>query len=277
MSWDRQITIKTPGEIEIMRIAGRINAEALQAAYDIIRPGVSTWDIDAAAEEVLKKYGVYSPFKNYPGPYPYPSSSCVSVNDELVHGIPNKKRKLKEGDIVSVDVGTVYEGFVGDSAFTAGVGEISDKARKLLEVTEQSLYVGITKMVVGNHVGDVSAAVQQYAESRGFYVVREYTGHGVGRRMHEGPQVHNYGVAGRGIPLRSGMTIALEPMLLVGTAQTRVLPDDWTVASYDGSLTCHFEHSVAITDNGPVILTLLGNGSAPAQIIGPGQLKKESV
>ncbi len=277
MAWDRQITIKSQGEIDIMRIAGRINAEALKAAYDVIRPGVSTWDIDAAAEEVLKKYGVYSPFKNYPGAYPYPASSCVSVNDELVHGIPNKKRKLKEGDIVTVDVGTVYEGFVGDSAFTAGVGAISDKARKLLEVTEQSLYVGIAKMVAGNHVGDVSSAVQQFVESRGMYVVREYTGHGVGRRMHEGPQVPNYGVAGRGIPLRSGMTIALEPMVLLGTAMTRVLPDDWTVASYDGSLTCHFEHSVAITDNGPVILTLLGDGSAPAQIFGPGQLKQESV
>ena len=260
-----------------MRIAGRINAEALKAAHEAIRPGASTWDIDAAAEEVLKKYGVYSPFKNYPGPYPYPASSCVSINDELVHGIPNRKRKLKEGDIVTVDVGTVYEGFVGDSAFTAGVGEISEKARKLLEVTEASLYAGILKMVPGNHVGDVSSAVQQYVESRGFYVVREYTGHGVGRRMHEGPQVPNYGTPGRGVPLRNGMTIALEPMVLVGTAMTRVLPDDWTVASFDGSLTCHFEHSVAITDKGPVILTLLGDGTAPAQIAGPGQLSKVSV
>ncbi len=277
MSWDRQITIKTPEEIEIMRQAGRINAEVLQAAYETIRVGASTWDIDAAAEEVLKKYGVYSPFKNYPGPYPYPSSTCVSINDELVHGIPNKKRKLKEGDIVSVDVGTVYEGFVADSAFTAGVGQTSAQAHKLLEVTELALYTGITKMVAGNHVGDVSAAIQQAVESRGFFVVREYTGHGVGRRMHEGPQVPNYGVAGRGLPLRTGMTIALEPMVLVGTPMTRVLPDDWTVASYDGSLTCHFEHSVAITENGPVILTLLPDGSAPAQILGPGQLKKVSV
>ena len=277
MSWDRQITIKTPQEIEVMRIAGRINAEALQAAYKVIRPGVTTWDIDAACEEVLKSYGVYSPFKNYPGAYPYPAASCVSVNDELVHGIPNKKRKLKEGDIVSVDVGTVYEGFVGDSAFTAGVGEISEKAHKLLEVTEGSLYAGIARMVVNNHVGDVSAAVQHYVESRGFNVVREYTGHGVGRRMHEGPQVPNYGLPGRGMPLRAGMTIALEPMVLVGSPATRVLPDEWGVASQDGSLTCHFEHSVAITAEGPVILTLLGDGSAPAQIAGPGQLKKVSV
>ena len=272
MSWDRQITIKSPEEIAIMRIAGRINAEVLQAAHTVIRPGASTADVNAAAEDVLRKYGVFSPFKNYPGPYPYPASSCVSINDELVHGIPDKKRKLKEGDIVTVDVGTVYEGFVADSAFTAGVGEISPLARKLLEVTERSLYVGISRMVKNNRVGDVSSAVQQVAEGAGFHVVREYTGHGVGRRMHEGPQMPNYGIAGRGLPLRVGMTIALEPMVLVGTPMTRVMPDEWTVCSYDGSLTCHFEHSVAVTEEGPVILTLLEDGSAPAQIIGPGHI-----
>src|SRR5512146_572571 len=152
MAWDRQITIKSPEELEIMRVAGRINAEALAAAYAVIRPGVSTADINAAAEEVLHRYGVVSPFKNYPGPYPYPSSTCVSVNEELVHGIPDKKRKLKEGDIVSMDCGTVYEGFVADSAFTAGVGEISPVARKLLETTEKALYAGIAKLVAGNHI-----------------------------------------------------------------------------------------------------------------------------
>jgi methionyl aminopeptidase len=277
MAWDRQITLKSPAELEIMRTAGRINAEALAAAAAIIRPGVTTADLNAAAEEVLARYGAYSPFKNYPGPYPYPASTCVSVNDELVHGIPDKKRKLKEGDIVTMDCGTVFEGFVGDSAFTAGVGEISSVARKLLETTEKSLYAGIAKMVAGNHVGDVSSEVQQVVESRGFHVTREYTGHGVGRAMHEGPQVPNYGIPGRGMLLRSGMTIALEPMVLVGTAMTRVMPDEWTVGSYDHSLTCHFEHSVAITDEGPRILTLLADGSAPAQIGGPGQLKKESV
>jgi methionyl aminopeptidase len=277
MAWDRQITIKSPEELEIMRAAGQINAEALAAANAIIRPGVSTADLNAAAEEVLKKYGVYSPFKNYPGPYPYPSSTCVSINEELVHGIPDKKRKLKEGDIVTMDCGTVYEGFVADSAFTAGVGEISPVARKLLETTEKALYAGIAKMVPGNHIGDVSAAVQQVVESRGLHVTREYTGHGVGRAMHEGPQVPNYGIPGRGMALRAGMTIALEPMVLVGTAATRVMPDEWTVSSLDGSLTGHFEHSVAITENGPRILTLLADGSAPAQIGGPGQLKKESV
>lgn len=260
-----------------MRKAGRINAEVLQAAYGMIRPGASTWDVDAAAEEVLKKYSVYSPFKNYPGPYPYPASTCVSINDELVHGIPNKKRKFKPGDIVSVDVGTVYEGFVADSAFTAGVGEISTQARKLLEVTELSLYAGIAKMVKNNRVGDVSAAIQDAVETGGFQVVREYTGHGVGRRMHEGPQVPNYGTPGRGMLLRPGMTIALEPMVLVKSALTRVMPDEWTVCSADGGLTCHFEHTVAVTDDGPEILTLLADGGSPAQIIGPGQKKQVSV
>lgn len=271
MAWDRQITLKSPAELAIMRQAGIINAEALAAAYAIIRPGVSTADLNAAAEEVLKKYGVYSPFKNYPGPYPYPSSTCVSVNEELVHGIPDKRRKLKEGDIVSMDCGTVYQGFVADSAFTAGVGEISGVARKLLETTEKALYAGVSQMVAGNHVGDVSAAVQKVVESRGLHVTREYTGHGVGRAMHEGPQVPNYGVAGRGMQLKLGMTIAIEPMVLVGTPMTRVMPDDWTVSSADNSLTAHFEHSVAVTENGPMILTLLPDGSSPAQISGPGQ------
>ena len=268
MVWDRQINLKTPEELEKMRTAGRINAEALAAAHAILRPGVTTADLNAAAEDVLKKYGVYSPFKNYPGPYPYPASTTVSVNEELVHGIPSKKRKLKEGDIVSVDCGTVFEGYVGDSAFTAGVGEVSPETQRLLEVTEMALYAGIAKMVIGNRVGDVSAAVQEYAETRGFFVTREYTGHGVGRRMHEGPQVPNYGTPGRGMPLRAGMTIALEPMLLVGTALTKTLADEWTVVSADGSLTAHFEHSVAVTEQGPVILTLLPNGRAPGQITG---------
>ncbi|HPS41845.1 MAG TPA: type I methionyl aminopeptidase [Anaerolineaceae bacterium] len=259
MSWDRQISIKTPQEIEVMREAGRINAEALAAARSIIKPGITTADLDAAAEEVLKKYGCYSPFKNYPGPYPYPASTNVSVNYEMVHGIPGK-RKLKEGDIVSVDCGTVFEGFVGDAAFTECVGEVTDQARKLVETTEGALFAGIAKMVAGNHLGDVSYAIQNYAESRGFYVTREYTGHGVGRAMHEGPQAPNYGTVGKGLLLRPGMTIALEPMLLVGTPYTRVLPDQWTVSSADGSLTAHFEHSVAITENGPLILTTQGDG-----------------
>lgn len=262
MSWDRQITLKNKRELEIMRIAGRINAEALRAAYHVIRPGITTADVNAAAEEVLNKYKVVSPFKNYPGPYPYPASTCVSVNAELVHGIPGK-RKLKDGDIVSVDCGTVFEGYVGDSAFTAGVGEISSTARKLLSTTLDALLTGINKMVEGNRVGDVSFAIQGVAEKAGFHVVREYTGHGVGKQMHEGPQVPNYGMPGHGLLLRNGMTIALEPMVLVGTEKTRVLADEWVVASLDNSLTAHFEHTVAITEAGPVILTVLEDGTVP--------------
>lgn len=256
MAWDRQISIKTPQELEIMRDAGRINAEALAAARAAARPGVTTADLNAAAEEVLRKHGVFSPFKNYPGAYPYPASTTISLNEELVHGIPGK-RKLKEGDIVSVDCGTVYEGYVADSAISFGVGEVSLEARRLLEVTEASLYEGIKQMVANNRVGDVSAAVQSYVESHGFAVTREYTGHGVGRQMHEGPQVPNYGTPGRGMLLRNGMTIALEPMVLAGTFRTQVLPDQWTVVSADGALTAHYEHSVAITPEGPYILTAL--------------------
>ncbi len=256
MSWDRQITLKTPQELDLMRAAGRINAEALAAARAIARVGVTTADLNAAADEVLRKHGVYSPFKNYPGPYPYPASTNVSINEELVHGIPGK-RKLKEGDIVSVDCGTVYEGYVADSAISFGIGQISAEAQRLLEVTEASLYEGIKQMVVNNRVGDVSSAVQKYVESHGFSVTREYTGHGVGRQMHEGPQVPNYGMPGRGMVLRAGMTIALEPMVLEKSFRTRVMPDEWTVVSADGGLTAHYEHSVAVTEDGPYILTAL--------------------
>jgi methionyl aminopeptidase len=258
MSWERNITIKSEKELKIMRQAGRINAEALAAVKAIIQPGVTTADLNAAAEEVLKKHGAYSPFKNYPGPYPYPASTCVSVNEELVHGIPGK-RKLKEGDIVSVDCGTVFEGFVGDSAFTAGVGEVSKKARMILEVTEKALAIGISQMVPGKYTGDIGHAIQKWVEENQMNVVREYTGHGVGRLMHEGPQVPNYGFPGRGVLLRAGMTIALEPMVQMGTYLTKVMPDQWTVCSRDDSLAAHFEHSVAITENGPVILTLPGD------------------
>ncbi len=261
MSWERQITIKSAQELEIMRTAGQINAEALQAAYEAARAGVSTADLNAAAEDVLKTYGVYSPFLNYPGPYPYPSSTTVSVNQELVHGIPKTSRKLREGDIVSVDCGTVFEGFVADSAITFPIGEVSPQVQQLLDVTEAVLYVGIEKLVAGNRVGDVSAAIQEFVESHGLHVTREYTGHGVGRRMHEGPQVPNYGVSGRGMLLRAGMTIALEPMVLIGSPATHVTSDQWTVVSRNGLPTAHFEHTVAITEDRPRILTLLKDGS----------------
>lgn len=256
ISWERQINIKSDKELEIMREAGRINAETLDAVKKAIAPGVTTAELNEAAEAVQRKHGVYSPFKNYAGPYPYPASICTSINEELVHGIPGK-RKLKSGDIISVDCGTVYEGFVGDSAFTAGVGEISPLAQKLMDITSQALDIAVSLMVMGNRIGDIGAAVQQFVESHGFYITRTYTGHGVGREMHEGPQVPNYGVAGHGLALRKGMTIALEPMVLVGTQHTKVKADEWTVVSRDGSLTAHFEHSVAVTENGPLILTAL--------------------
>ena len=255
MSWSRQIHIKNSAELAIMREAGRINANTLAAVKELLKPGVSTADLNAAAEEVLKKHGCVSPFKGYGHP-PFPFSITVSINQELVHGIPAKTRKLKAGDIVSVDCGTVFEGWVADSAFTAGVGDISLEAQELLDVTEGALNAGIEKMCVGNRTGDVSAAIQNYVESRGYYVTREYTGHGVGKQMHEGPQVPNYGKPGSGMPLKAGMTIAIEPMVLVGTANTRVLPDQWTVVSADGSLTAHFEHSVAVTEGKPLILTV---------------------
>ncbi len=256
MSWERQINIKTPAEINIMREAGRINATVLAKVKEHLQPGVTTADLNAAAEEVLTSFGCVSPFKGYGRP-PYPSSITVCINDEMVHGIPHPKRKLKEGDIVSIDCGTILDGFVADSAFTAGVGEISPEATKLLEVTEGALHAGIEKMRRGNRTGDVSAAIQNYVESRGFHVTREYTGHGVGRKMHEGPQVPNCGNAGSGLLLRPGLTIALEPMVLVGTHETRVLPDKWTVVSADGSLTAHFEHTIAVTEGSPLILTVL--------------------
>ncbi len=238
-----------------MRAAGRVNAELMQTVKALIQPGVTTADLNAAAEGVLRKHGCFSPFKNYGQP-PYPASICTSVNEELVHGIPSRKRKLRQGDIISIDCGTVLEGFVADSAFTVGVGEVSPEAKRLMEITEAALYAAIEKMRLGHRTGDVSAAIQEYVESRGLHVTREYTSHGVGRQMHEGPQVPNYGTAGTGIPLRPGMTIAIEPMVLVGTHETRVLPDQWTVISADRSLTAHFEHSVAVTEGDPLILTV---------------------
>jgi len=257
MDWARQMHVKNPAEIEIMREAGRINATVHATVRKLLEPGVTTADLNAAAEEVLRKHNATSPFKNYPGPYPFPASITVCINEELVHGIPNRKRKLKEGDLVSIDCGTLFGGFVADSAFSAGVGKISPAVQKLLDVTEGALAAGIDKMRPGNKTGDVSAAIQKYVESRGFYVTREYTGHGVGRQMHEGPQVPNYGTAGRGLLLRPGVTIALEPMVLVGTAKTKVLADQWTVISATRSLTAHFEHSIAVTEGEPLILTVL--------------------
>jgi methionyl aminopeptidase len=253
---DRPIVIKNPPEIDVMREAGRINALVLKEVGGMIQPGIATEELDSVAEELIRENGGKPAFKNYPGPYPYPATLTISVNEELVHGIPGK-RKLAEGDIVSVDCGTILDGFVADSAFSMGVGEISAQAQQLLDVTEKALYKGIEKMRSGNRVGDVSATIQQYVESYKFHVPREYTGHGVGRNMHEGPLVPNFGVSGRGIPLRPGITVALEPMVMIGTHRTRVLDDQWTVISADRSLSAHFEHSVAVTEGDPIILTVM--------------------
>lgn len=253
-SMDRNIVLKNKQEIAFMREAGRLNSKALTAVRNSIRPGITTAELDAIAEDIIRKNGAVPVFKGYPGPYPYPATLTICINEELVHGIPGN-RKLKKGDIVSVDCGTKYKGFVGDSAFSIGVGEITPQAQNLLDITQQSLYEGIKKMRAGNRIGDVSASIQEYVEGYGLHVTRIYTGHGVGRKMHEGPQLPNYGTPGKGLVLQPGMTIAIEPMVLVGTDKTRVLKDMWTVVSSDGSLTAHFEHTVGVTEGDPVILT----------------------
>ena len=252
----RGIILKSPRELALMREAGKINARALAAALAVVRPGVTTAEVNRAAAEVLQEAGSVPAFVGVPGAYPFPAETTISINDELVHGIPGNRR-LEEGDIVSIDCGTIFEGFVGDSALTVGVGEISKEAQSLIRVTREALFKGIDEMVPGNYSGDVSAAIQAHVEGNGFQVVREYTGHGVGRNMHEDPQVPNYGRSGRGVPLKPGMTIALEPMVMSGSYETRILGDQWTVASKDGRLTAHFEHSVAVTKNGPWILSAM--------------------
>jgi len=256
MSWLHGINIKSSRELAVMREAGKINARALLAAVQTARPGATTAQVNAAAAEVIRSFQAKPAFLGYPGPYPYPAETTISINDELVHGIPGP-RVLADGDIVSIDCGTVFEGFVADSALTIAIGEISPGAQKLLDVTLASLFVGIQAMVAGNRTGDVSAGIQTFVEGQGFEVVREYTGHGVGTSMHEDPQVPNYGTAGKGIALRRGMTIALEPMVLVEHAATRVMDDQWTVASRNGKLTAHYEHTVAVTANGPLVLTAI--------------------
>lgn len=256
MGWERNIVIKSQQEIDIMRRAGKVNAEALAAVRDAVMPGVTTAELDTIAENVIRKAGGKPAFLGVMGAYPYPATITASINEELVHGIPGN-RQLREGDIISVDCGTILDGYVADSAFSVGVGEISLEAKQLLDITERSLYIGIEKLRAGNRVGDVGAAIQAFVEGQGYHLTREYTGHGVGRQMWEGPQVPNYGIPNRGVVLREGMVIALEPMVLIGTQRTRVMPDQWTVSSADNSLTAHFEHSVVITKDGPEILTLM--------------------
>lgn len=241
-----------------MRRAGRIVAEVLERMRERVAPGVTTAELNELAESVIYKYDAIPSFKGYPsgGAYPFPASICASVNEELVHGIPGP-RSLQEGDIISIDVGAILDSYHGDAAITLPVGQITPEAQRLLEVTEGALYEGIAAARVGHRSGDISATIQSYVESRGFNVVREYTGHGIGRSMHEDPQVPNHGQPGRGVPLRKGMTVALEPMVLAGSSLVKVLDDRWTVVSSDGKLTGHFEHTIAITDGEPEILTLM--------------------
>lgn len=241
-----------------MRRAGRVVAEVLERMREWVAPGVTTGELDRRAEELIRRRNAIPSFKGYPpgSRHPFPASICTSVNEELVHGIPGP-RVLKEGDIISIDVGAIVDGYHGDAAVTLPVGTVSPEAQRLLEVTEGALYAGIEAARVGNRTGDISAAIQRYVEERHFNVVREYTGHEIGRQMHEGLQVPNYGEPHTGTPLRPGMTLALEPMVLAGAPDVRVLEDHWTVVSCDGALTAHFEHTIAVTHGEAEILTRL--------------------
>lgn len=246
------IVRKSIAELALMREAGRVTARALRAVGDAVRPGVTTAELDDVAAATIGEAGARAAFLGYHG---FPATICASVNGQIVHGIPGSRR-LVEGDIISIDVGAIVDGYVGDAARTFACGAISGEARRLLDVTERSLQAGIARCVPGNRLFDIGAAVQAVAEGAGFSVVREYVGHGIGRQMHEDPQVPNYGTAGKGPTLLAGMVLAIEPMVNAGSAAVRQLEDGWTVVTADGSLSAHFEHTVAITDEGPRILTL---------------------
>ena len=248
------IVLKTGRELNIMREACRISAGALQTAGKAVEPGVTTAEIDRLAEEYIRSQGGEPNFKNYEG---YPATACISINNEVIHGIPSSKRKLRAGDIVSIDLGAKFDGYHGDNAATFACGDISDEAKRLMDATRESLYEGIKAARAGGRIGDISHAVQAYVEARGYSVVRQFVGHGVGTHLHEAPEVPNFGTAGRGIRLMPGMTIAIEPMVNAGAAGVEVQPDGWTVLTKDGSLSAHFEHTVAITADGPKIMTLI--------------------
>ena len=248
------IVLKTSRELAAMRKAGKISQQALRLAGEAVEPGVSTWELDKIIRQFIEKSGATPSFLNYGG---FPASACISVNDVVIHGIPGKSTILKKGDIVGIDVGACYEGFHGDNAWTFPVGEISPEAQALLDATEKALFLGIAQARPGNRLGDIGHAVQEYVEARNYSVVREFVGHGVGAKLHEDPSVPNYGTPGRGVRLLPGMTIAIEPMVNLGKPGVKILDDGWTTVTRDGSLSAHFEHTVAITPDGPVILTQL--------------------
>lgn len=247
------IVIKTAREIRQMQDACTISARALRLAGQAVEPGVSTLEIDTLVRKYIEEQGATPSFLGYGG---FPNSACISVNNEVIHGIPSKKTILKAGDIVSIDVGAYINGYHGDNAYTFACGDITKEAQALLDATKESLYEGIKKSVAGNRVGDISAAVQQYTEARSYSVVRDFVGHGVGAKLHEEPSIPNFGTPNRGARLIPGMTIAIEPMINAGKCDVVVLDDDWTVVTADGSLSAHFEHTVAITPDGPMIMTL---------------------
>ena len=248
------IVLKSPREIELMRKANYIVAETHAYLADNIAPGISTADINKLADEFIRNKNAKPSFKGYKG---FPASVCVSINEEVLHGIPDENRILNSGDIVSIDIGTLYEGFNGDAARTHAVGEIDNDVQRLLEVTEKSLLLGIEKAVKGNYLTDISHAVQKHVESNGFSVVRDYVGHGIGRKMHEDPQIPNFGPPGRGPILKEGMTLAIEPMVNMGSHEVKTLSDGWTVVTKDKSYSAHFEHTIAIRDNKVDILSKL--------------------
>jgi len=247
------IVLKTKRELNLMREAGRISAGALKLVGEAVKPGVTTAELDRLAEKYILGEGAKPNFKGYNG---FPATACISINNEVIHGIPNKKRVIKEGDIVSVDLGAVFEGYHGDNAATFAAGQISPEAQRLMDVTKESLYEGIKMARSGGRIGDISSAVQEYVEARGYSVVRQFVGHGVGSSLHEAPEVPNFGTPGRGIRLLPGMTLAIEPMINMGDKNVNVMPDGWTVLTSDGSLSAHFEHTIAITAAGPQILTI---------------------
>lgn len=254
------IFLKTKAEIETMRTANRIVAETLAELRQRVRPGVTTAELDRLAGEMIVHHEAETAFKGYTirnGSVPFPAHVCISLNHEIVHGIPSPQRVIKDGDVVSLDFGVVYGGFYGDAAVSFGVGEIDDSVRRLIDTTAGSLQAGIDQACVGNRLGDVSAAVQSHVERAGYSVVREFVGHGVGRKLHEDPPVPNYGVPNRGVRLRDGMVLAIEPMVNMGGAGVEMLDDGWTAVTKDGSLSAHFEHSVAVTADGPVVLSRL--------------------
>ena len=248
------IVLKTSHELSLMREACRISAGELKVAGEAVEPGVTTAQIDKIAHEYILKAGATPTFLNYNG---FPATACISINDEIIHGIPSHRRVIKSGDIVSIDLGASINGYTGDNAATFACGDIYPEAKRLCDVTRESLYEGIKKAVAGGRLGDIGFAIASYCEERGFSVVREYTGHGVGANLHEDPSVPNFGTPGRGVRLLPGMTIAIEPMINQGSAAIRTQPDGWTVRTKDGKLSAHFEHTVAITADGPKIMTQL--------------------